>query len=120
MKKLIYFLGLSAFLLLIACGGNGDRQEEQNNFREEPPSALESAKAIEVPEEPEKESVEVKDLPEGILDYVEEDALLSTLELSKAEKVEMKEGIYYELTFVDEEDQLILVTLNEEGKIIDS
>ncbi len=120
MKKWIYLVGLSAFMFVTAsCGGNSERVEEQNNFREEPPSAMESAKAIDMSEEPQRENVNKEELPEGILQYVKEDSILSTLEFSKAEKVKMDEDTHYELTFLDEEDQLVMVTLDKEGKVIE-
>ncbi|MDN3668318.1 hypothetical protein QWY93_03115 [Echinicola jeungdonensis] len=126
MKKLLYLMSIPAFVL-VSCGGqneNKDSHEEHQDSlshkMEEPNQEMTEVSQMEPVMEGEKTEVKVEMLPEMVTKKVEKDTLLSSLVLEKAYLVEAgEEEKLYDLTFKTQEGEVLKVSFDEKGNLIE-
>lgn len=113
--------------MLVSCGDGKekinstelDSNEESIQMRESMPD-IDGISELQTPNE-ELVRVEVKkeDLPKEITSLVANDSLLSTLELEVAYSVTDGEKQYYDLTFVTEDHEDIIVSFDHKGNLLE-
>ncbi|WP_186756186.1 hypothetical protein [Echinicola salinicaeni] len=126
MKKLLIKIFIPAFVL-VSCGDGKDKiNSEELNTKGESIHMRESMPDIDGVSElqtPSEELVRVKikeeDLPKEITSLIDNDSLLSTLELEKAYSVTDGEKKYYDLTFVTEDHEDIIVSFDHRGNLLE-
>ncbi|UCS95478.1 hypothetical protein KZP23_10910 [Echinicola marina] len=126
MRQLLIKIFIPAFVL-VSCGDGKDQvsSEELNtkgesiHMRESMPD-IEGISELQTPnEEPVRVEVKEEDLPKEITSLIANDSLLSTLELETAYSVTDGEKKYYDLTFVTEDQEDIIVSFDHKGNLLE-
>jgi len=121
MRKLLIILVIPA-LILVSCEEQKGTAESQGNdeysMREEMPGA-DSIHAGQASDGAlAKIEIAIEELPDDVAVYVSEDSLLSTLKLTTVHKITKGETSYYDLTFITEDSEDVIVSFDDKGNIL--
>ncbi|GAB3662404.1 hypothetical protein GCM10028791_37430 [Echinicola sediminis] len=121
MKKLLLILGMPLFLL-VACQENRGAAETQQDgeaaMREEMPQMDSMDQELD-DGDLEKKEISIGDLPEDVTVYISKDSLLSMLKLETVQMVTKGETRYYDLTFITEDSEEVIVSFDDKGNILE-
>ncbi|GGZ27904.1 hypothetical protein GCM10007049_20960 [Echinicola pacifica] len=120
MKLVVYSISIGVALLFSACSQSTKQESESSEVVTESIPDIDGVSELQTPqEEVLQRELAKEELPESVVDEIEEDSLLSTLKLEKI--VEITEGAkkYYDITFITEDSEDLMVSIDDQGNFID-
>ncbi|AWW31607.1 hypothetical protein DN752_16575 [Echinicola strongylocentroti] len=121
--KLIVCMSVIAAVFLASCNDKRDKKEvsgQATSQAEEVMPDIDGVSELQTPpEEAERNEIAEGDLPDEVINMLENDSLLSALQLKKVHKIQKGGDIYYDLAFITDEEETMMVSVSEEGEVLE-
>ncbi|QDH79420.1 hypothetical protein FKX85_10390 [Echinicola soli] len=121
--KLITCMSILTMMILASCGnqsGNEASEDEQLQSEEVMPD-IDGVSELQTPsdDEAQRDEIDKEDLPEDVINLLERDSLLSTLQLKKVYKVIEDGETFYDIAFETDEKETMMVLISGEGEVLE-
>ncbi|AGA78435.1 hypothetical protein Echvi_2184 [Echinicola vietnamensis DSM 17526] len=120
--KLLTCLSLFGMLLLASCSKNSEEGQSNDDkaHSEEAMPDIDGVSELRTPsgDSPQRDEISKAELPEEVINLLDDDSLLSTLQLKKVYKVLEDGETFYDIAFETDEKETMMVLISADGEVL--